>query len=66
MVQAGFMLKEAQRIETDAEGVGFVALNVRPMTRRLYQELAKKLRLDVYELAHALVEAEAKAQGLAK
>ena len=45
---------------------GFSTCNMKPKTMAQLERLAKKLGWNKYEILHALVEAEAKAQGLAK
>ncbi len=57
------MLKERPALGGAGE---FKPMNVRPQTWKMLKALADKLHWNVYEVAHALVEAEAKAQGLVK
>ena len=57
------MLKERPALIGAGE---FVGTNLRPQTRDMLIKLAKHLHWNAYEVVHALVEAEAKAQGLAK
>jgi hypothetical protein len=55
------MLKERPALGGDAD---FISLNVRPHTKRLIEALADKLHWKKFEVVHALVVAEARAQGL--
>ena len=57
------MLKERPALGGSGQ---FETMNVRPQTWKMLKAIAAKMNWNIYEVAHALVEAEAKAQGLVK